>query len=438
MSWRKKAAACVLAAALALTASGALAAEGRTEIYVNGKRAAFTDRAFEEAGRLLVPVRAFGERLGAEVLWDAASETVTLLRAPYEARMTVGSTGAVRGGQPVELDAPPQLVGGSVYIPLRFAADCLGAKVDYDPAADCAFVDFEAKRGNRIGNPGNIAQDENWIYVSTYDSGMVWKVDRNTHEPSVFIRCLGSGLNVMDGWVYANLSNSRNPYYKNIGVCKVRPDGSDFQIISKHDFYEMQLVNNRIVGSLAGVGPCSMDLSGNDFRVVSEFGFEDLKTTDGYIYAINDKIRRLDLENGAIETVLDKPYNSLQPDGDYLYYLDITAHLYPYEAEHMSTLYRKNLTAESKPEVVNHDAFSYNISDGYVYFTRFSAYTGVEPGIWRMPVDGGEMVRITDLPADVFSVFEENLYFVIHENPLKLVTMKTDGSDVSYIELTEQ
>lgn len=85
----------------------------------------------EENDRLLVPLRGIFEAYGAEVGWSSATRTVTITAPALEVRMRIDDPTASLNGQPRTLDAPPRVRGGRTYIPLRFAAEALGEKVQY-------------------------------------------------------------------------------------------------------------------------------------------------------------------------------------------------------------------------------------------------------------------------------------------------------------------
>lgn len=95
-------------------------------------------------GRVLVPVRALAERLGATVSWDPGAQGVTVAGPAaggdgggpgVRVRLQVGSPRATVDGRVVALDHPPVLVAGRVLVPLRFLAEALGARVAWDGVA---------------------------------------------------------------------------------------------------------------------------------------------------------------------------------------------------------------------------------------------------------------------------------------------------------------
>ncbi|MGI5818179.1 MAG: copper amine oxidase N-terminal domain-containing protein [Armatimonadota bacterium] len=85
----------------------------------------------EEGGRMLVPLRGIFEAYGAQVGWENATRTVTIEAPALNVRMQIDSRSAMHNGQTRMLDAPPRVINGRTYIPLRFAAEALGEKVQY-------------------------------------------------------------------------------------------------------------------------------------------------------------------------------------------------------------------------------------------------------------------------------------------------------------------
>lgn len=105
-------------------------------VSVGGKPVEFVDsaRPMMTSGRVYVPLRGVVERLGGEVLWDAKSQTVTGGHPGTKSqfRIRVGSNEALLNGEKMALDAPPRVVKGTTYVPLRFVSEALGAGVRWD------------------------------------------------------------------------------------------------------------------------------------------------------------------------------------------------------------------------------------------------------------------------------------------------------------------
>jgi len=87
---------------------------------------------FIEDGRTLVPIETLAQSFSMEVNVSEDGQQVELVRWPKRIALTVGSTTAVVNGKEIQLDVPPRYVDGSLYVPLRFVADALGAPVSWD------------------------------------------------------------------------------------------------------------------------------------------------------------------------------------------------------------------------------------------------------------------------------------------------------------------
>ena len=104
-------------------------------VTVDGVAVYFSDQApYEKDGRIMVPVRAPMEALGAVVAWDAANQAVTLTRNGITAVFTVGQTTYTVNGQVKTMDVAPEVVSERVAFPVRFCAEAMGATVDWNEA----------------------------------------------------------------------------------------------------------------------------------------------------------------------------------------------------------------------------------------------------------------------------------------------------------------
>lgn len=87
-----------------------------------------------ESGTTLVPLRAIFQALGAAVDWDGSTQTVTATKDQTTVKLQIGSGTAYKNGQPVTLQVPGKVVSGNTMVPLRFVSESLGANVDWDSA----------------------------------------------------------------------------------------------------------------------------------------------------------------------------------------------------------------------------------------------------------------------------------------------------------------
>jgi uncharacterized protein YbbC (DUF1343 family) len=106
---------------------------GAIQVLVDGRPVAFDVAPYIDANsRVMVPLRAIVEALGAQVDWDAGTKRITITGAGKKSLFTVGSTTAVFNGTTVTLDTCPVIKNGRTMVPARFTAESVGARVLWD------------------------------------------------------------------------------------------------------------------------------------------------------------------------------------------------------------------------------------------------------------------------------------------------------------------
>ena len=127
---------CAAALSLALLAAPVQAAAD-IRVELDGTPLTFTDAApLAQNGRTYLPFRAIFEAMGAEVGWDAASQTVSAVRDGRTVTLTPGETDIriTEDGVSTTLatDAAPFARDGRTYVPVRFAAEAFDAAVGWE------------------------------------------------------------------------------------------------------------------------------------------------------------------------------------------------------------------------------------------------------------------------------------------------------------------
>lgn len=107
-------------------------AHGSTlSISVNGNPVDFAEQqAYITNGRTMVPISFVTDTLGARVIWDAKTRMVKI-GADKMIAMYIDTRIAVREGEFIMLDAPPEMAGGQVMVPLSFVCEVMGAELTY-------------------------------------------------------------------------------------------------------------------------------------------------------------------------------------------------------------------------------------------------------------------------------------------------------------------
>lgn len=108
-------------------------------VSVNGNPISFPDQPPVNAGgRLLVPLRAIFEALGATVGYN--NGTIKANRGSTNLELSLGSDQAIINGQRSTLDVPAQAVFGRTLVPLRFVGEAFGATVNYNPVTQAVAI----------------------------------------------------------------------------------------------------------------------------------------------------------------------------------------------------------------------------------------------------------------------------------------------------------
>jgi hypothetical protein len=146
-----------LSALAALTL--ATAASAAIQVDVNGQPVRFgAVQPTSIGGRVFIPLRAVAESMKADVRWDASTQTVLGGREGRNFTLPIGARTANVDGRPVSLDAPARLMYGTTMVPLRFVAEALGAKVDWNNAAQRVSVNLDG--GTDTGGGGSTSTTE--------------------------------------------------------------------------------------------------------------------------------------------------------------------------------------------------------------------------------------------------------------------------------------
>lgn len=109
-----------------------------SNIYtVNGLTKVMDVAPYIKNSRTFVPYRYLALALGVaeeDIVWDAATQKVTVTKGENEVVATIGSTSLNVNGSAVTMDVAPEIVNGRTMLPARYLAEALGANVGWDPA----------------------------------------------------------------------------------------------------------------------------------------------------------------------------------------------------------------------------------------------------------------------------------------------------------------
>jgi hypothetical protein len=117
---------------------------GQNSYTIDGQSLAMDAAPLIAGGRLLAPVRYLADALGAQTTWDATRRTVSILRGNTALELAIGSATLNDNGRVGWMDTAPVIINGRTYFPLRYVAEALGCKVDWDQTRQTATVTYSA------------------------------------------------------------------------------------------------------------------------------------------------------------------------------------------------------------------------------------------------------------------------------------------------------
>lgn len=138
-----------------------LADEQPIKVSINGKLVEFDVPPTIINGRTLVPVRAIFETFFMNVEWNGETKTIDAYNKDNEIKMTIDNKIAYINGKKYELDVPPTIINGRTLVPIRFIAESLGAKVDWDGKTRTVKIIANKRVNNKL-----LHVDPSLIYTS--------------------------------------------------------------------------------------------------------------------------------------------------------------------------------------------------------------------------------------------------------------------------------
>lgn len=99
-------------------------------------------------GRMLMPVRAVTEALGAVLQWNPKTFTATISKNKTVIVMNLDTKVVTVNEKEVELDVPPQIINNRTLVPVRFIAETFNLDVQWDEKSRSAII--EEKTSSKI------------------------------------------------------------------------------------------------------------------------------------------------------------------------------------------------------------------------------------------------------------------------------------------------
>lgn len=92
--------------------------------------------------RILVPLRAIFEKLGAQVIWNESSQSVNATKSETSVSLAIGGTVMYVNNSEKMLDVPAQLINGRTLVPVRAVSEAFGCNVSWNETDSTVSVSY--------------------------------------------------------------------------------------------------------------------------------------------------------------------------------------------------------------------------------------------------------------------------------------------------------
>jgi hypothetical protein len=116
---------------------------GATSYTLNGNSVNIDVAPYIKDSRTFLPLRYVANALGvadSNIMFDAASQKVTIIKGSMVVQLTIGSTTMLLNGASITMDTAPEITSGRTCLPVSWVAQALNASVAWDAAAQTATV----------------------------------------------------------------------------------------------------------------------------------------------------------------------------------------------------------------------------------------------------------------------------------------------------------
>lgn len=137
-------------------------------VHVDGRYVSTDVDPYLSGGRTYLPLRAAAEAMGASVRWDGGTNSATVTKDGTSIVCTIGSGVFYVNGVANYSDAAPQNVQGRTMLPIRPIAQALGGSLEWDGYTASVSIDTPAADAPSPSLPSNIPSQVRWLVEKYY------------------------------------------------------------------------------------------------------------------------------------------------------------------------------------------------------------------------------------------------------------------------------
>ncbi len=371
-------------------------------VVINGQTLDTDVDPIIDSGRILVPIRAICEAMGAEVEWQGDENTVSAVRNGSRVSFVLGQTEAFKDGESIEMDVVPRVEDETVLVPLRFISQALGAEVDWNEDTSEAIINFD----DEDTGPAAEAEAEIYDQAEIYgpDSGKVILnanaritadgatlrnmiingdliVDADVGDGSVTLE----GLHV-EGTTYVYGGGADSVTFDNCRLENMIADKEDVAIVlgGSTTVKIVKIINNTFLKvDNDGSGPGQVIVNGGVAYLEGAFDLVTIEGTDTYVKlslaSVQNMMVKADAGGTTIRNSLGSSIYNLTLDGQCyikgigtIYTATVNASDCYFNAEPEDLIINKDGSAEVLPSITISDIETTSIYGGFRFTTSES------------------------------------------------------------------
>lgn len=131
---------------------GQIKANNKISVVVNGKKMVFDQEPVILNNRVLVPLRAIFEELGATVTWRDDTKTVIATKDNLKIVLQINNDVMLVNDKQYNLDVPAQLINSRTFVPIRAVSEALNAEVKWDNDTKTVYINTVKEMSLSLSN----------------------------------------------------------------------------------------------------------------------------------------------------------------------------------------------------------------------------------------------------------------------------------------------
>lgn len=148
------------------------------QVYIDQNRISYDVPPQVENSRTLVPIRKTFENLGADVIWNAKDNSVTIQKETTILKLKLNKKTVLKNGKSITIDVPVKAKDNRTFVPIRFIADSLGYIVKWNNTTRSVLISS--------GETSELAQEQIPVTVLMYHHFQEGLTTNATVEPHKF------------------------------------------------------------------------------------------------------------------------------------------------------------------------------------------------------------------------------------------------------------